>query len=516
MPRVSALVLAAALALAATAAAARPGGDLVSYSFDDGRTETGPESFVVFEHAKGRVDLDNTFFVTAPASVVIEDVPGDGEFPEIQGYFPLFEDKKLYIQFYLMPTQTDEEFNVALCGRAWFTVQPEGIAFWLIFRGGRVYHVSNWTRKLLLPRFDPFQWYRFDVVYDIDHGTYDVSVTQGERRLVALRRQPNAPGSPGSGVYVFSFIGDLADRGRAKYYLDSLNIGRNDFLHAAPSDPERPMLWTPARRSLVDQEVELLRTELDALRGFHPLRRASDAPTFNQAYIEALDTHLLHDPVRALQLLHALLPKATSDQERAFVWNAMGLAQLGAGNLDDATRNFTEAARLLPALPEPQLNLVLTAARAKEWSRALGLAKAHAWELRDDNRLALLQAKIWLALDRHPEAATELAALDLRDDPGLAGYRLLLRELGLAKSVSDFDIESLLEAHPESRQLGELVGDLFFVRGDYRRALDRYLALAEPAGGAEKSVLIKTADCAERLGDADLARRVREEVYGRL
>ena len=57
MPRVSVLLLSAALALAAATAAARPGGDLVSYSYDDGRTETGPESFVVFEHAKGRVDL---------------------------------------------------------------------------------------------------------------------------------------------------------------------------------------------------------------------------------------------------------------------------------------------------------------------------------------------------------------------------------------------------------------------------------------------------------------------------
>jgi hypothetical protein len=47
------LVLAARLAFAVV----DERGDLVSYSFDDGRVETGPDTFIVFEYAKGRVDL---------------------------------------------------------------------------------------------------------------------------------------------------------------------------------------------------------------------------------------------------------------------------------------------------------------------------------------------------------------------------------------------------------------------------------------------------------------------------
>src|SRR5438046_10333711 len=125
MSRLIALVaiLWASCALAVVAGAA----DLVSYSFDDGRVETGPDTFIVFEHAKGRVDLSEDVYMTAYESVVIEDVPGNGEFPELQGYFPPVDDGKLYVQFYLMPTQRDQELNVALAGPARFNVEPTGI-----------------------------------------------------------------------------------------------------------------------------------------------------------------------------------------------------------------------------------------------------------------------------------------------------------------------------------------------------------------------------------------------------
>ena len=105
MPRLIPLaaVLAARLALAVVGER----GDLVSYSFDDGRVETGPDTFVVFEHADGRVDLSEDFYVTPHESVVIEDVPGNNAFPELQGYFPEVDDGMLYVQFYLMPTQRD-------------------------------------------------------------------------------------------------------------------------------------------------------------------------------------------------------------------------------------------------------------------------------------------------------------------------------------------------------------------------------------------------------------------------
>ncbi len=249
-------------------------GDLVSYSFDDGRVETGPDTFIVFEHAKGRVDLSEDFYFTPYESVVIEDVPGNGAFPELQGFFPQVDDGKLFVQFYLMPTQRDQELNVALAGSVWFNVEPQGIALWLIFRDGMIQHVSDWIPQVLVPRFEPFQWYRFDVVYDVGRGTYDISVgIADEPPFVSLRHQPNAPGSPGSGVGIFSFIGDLRDRSSVRYYIDSLNIGRNDIFARKPGASAAPA----PRRSLVDREIDLLRTELDALSGFLPIRGASQS-----------------------------------------------------------------------------------------------------------------------------------------------------------------------------------------------------------------------------------------------
>ena len=36
----------------------------------------------------------------------------------------------------------------------------------------------------------------------------------------------------------FRFIGDLRDRSNVRYYIDSLNIGRNDIFARRPGEPE--------------------------------------------------------------------------------------------------------------------------------------------------------------------------------------------------------------------------------------------------------------------------------------
>jgi tetratricopeptide (TPR) repeat protein len=514
--RLAAALVALVLAGAAAHAGAHRPGDLVSYSFDDGRVETGPDTFVVFEHAKGRVDLSADFWVTPPSSVVVEDVPGDGTFPEIQGYFQEVTQGKLFIEFYLMPTQANEELNVALCGRSWFTIQPQGVAFWLFVRDGRFYHVSSWIPRVLLPEVQPFQWYRFDVVYDVDHGTYDVAVALGDdvRPLVSEHDQPNASGSPGSPVYVFSFIGDLQDRSRVRYYIDSLNIGRTDFRQPSASlaGPPAP----PPRQSLVEQEIALLATELETLAGFAPQRRASVSPEVQDAYVSAFAAHVLRDPDQSLRRLHTAMAKTTTAEERAFLWNVIGLVHLRVGNLDDATHAFGEARAAAPSLAEPVLNLVLTAARRQDWVEALRLAKSSAAVFVDDDRFPLLTAKLWLALDERPAAAAALAGLDLRDEPLLDGYRLYLRVIADPAGVSPAEIAAFVDAHADDPRLQELAGDMLFAARDYRDALARYRALAEPLEHADKSVLTKLGDCADRVGDRALARRVREQLYGRL
>jgi tetratricopeptide (TPR) repeat protein len=519
VPRLTALLLAVVLHATLAQAVVGRKGDLVSYSFDDGTVETGPDTFVVFEHANGRVDLSEDFYVTPYSSVVIEDVPGNGAFPELQGYFPEVDAGKVYVQFYLMPTQRDEELNIALAGPARFTIEPQGIALWFIFRNGRIEQVSDGIARVLLAHFDPFQWYRFEIVYDVDRGTYDVRVGIGDHgpTLVHLTRQPNAAGAPGSGVSIFSFIGDLRDRSAVRYYLDSLNVSRHDLFAADASDAPEPRPTPPPRPSLLDKEIALLRTELDVLDGFIPVRAASESRAVNEPYLAGIDAFLAHDPDRALRLLETALPKTRTAEERALVLNAHGVVQLHAGNVDAATRDFTDAVDAMTALPEPRLNLVLAAAKAHEWAKALGLAGTWAQQLRHDNRLLLLRVKIWMARDRFPEAAAELAAWDLRDEPLLEGYRLLLQIAGgHGEAVDKAAIDALLAAHAGNAELEELGGDLFFAKGDYQRALAHYRALAAPSSDPDRSVLIKAADCADRLGDLTQARALRERVYGRL
>jgi tetratricopeptide (TPR) repeat protein len=507
---VSRLIALAALLWASVAfAVVAERGDLVSYSFDDGRVETGPDTFIVFEHAKGRVDLSEDVYVTAYESVVIEDVPGNGEFPELQGYFPQVDDGKLYVQFYLMPTQRDQELNIALAGPARFNVEPQGIALWLIFRNGAIEHVTDGIARVLVPRFEPFQWYRFDVVYDVGRGTYDLAIGLGDDApVVRVKEQPNTPGSPGSGVGIFSFIGDLRDRSSVRYYIDSLNIGRNDIFARQPGDTApRPRL------GLVDREIELVRTKLEDLTGFIPIRGASERREVNEPYVAGLSAYLAHDPDRALRLLNTALEKARPGMERALCLNTHGVVLLGRGQTDAARRDFAEAERAAPSLPEPTLNLVLAATRERDWPTALRLADESAARLRDDDRLLVLKAKIWTARDR-PGAAAQ--ALLPAEDPLLVGYRMLLDVVaGSGVAPAPKAIEAFAAEHAGDPELRELAGDVFFAAGDYRQALAQYQALADAETPA-RSVLAKAADACERLGDPARARAFRERAYGKL
>ena len=61
---------------------------LVQYSFDDTLTDTGPDTFAVFQNAKGHVRLVSNIRFSGYRSIELHDVAGDQNFPELQGYFP--------------------------------------------------------------------------------------------------------------------------------------------------------------------------------------------------------------------------------------------------------------------------------------------------------------------------------------------------------------------------------------------------------------------------------------------
>jgi hypothetical protein len=243
--QLQALLLILLLAPVLSAQQETPPNVVVSYSFDDDNLATGPDTFTVFNHAKGNVNLTTTYCRSGYRSVEIHDVAGDKEFPELQGYFPLRRKGRLFAHFAFMTTAPDEPLNMALAGPEGFTVRKGGIGFWLSTEAGILYHHSNKLHTKLIP-LEAFAWYAVDVTYHVAEGTYDLTIRAEdgkERPLVSLTAQKNAPGQVESAVDKFSFIGDLEDKSNVTYYVDDVLISFDEPLEQKP-------FIAPGRRKL--------------------------------------------------------------------------------------------------------------------------------------------------------------------------------------------------------------------------------------------------------------------------
>ena len=155
---------------------------------------TGPDTFAVFARSRGTVRLSGTNKLSGYRSVEIRDVAGDGDFPELQGYFAPRSKGKLFLHFAFMTATPYEEFNIALAGPQWFNLRKDGIGFWLKTREGYLCQVSDsMPKKLFL--LEPFVWYAVNTVYDIDQGSYDLVIQKEglEKPIVSLERQANGP-----------------------------------------------------------------------------------------------------------------------------------------------------------------------------------------------------------------------------------------------------------------------------------------------------------------------------------
>lgn len=285
------MVLASSQAFAAApAAAAEPSPILVSYSWDDGKTETGPDTFSVFRNARGNVQLSSAFRASGYQSVELRDVAGDHDFPELQGYFPELRNGWLVIHFALLVIDPQEELNVALAGPGWFNLNEDGISFWLSTRDGDLLHTTDSIPKRLL-RLKPFTWYGIDADYDIVRGRYDLRIFEEgiEEPVVSLKDVPNAGSHPGSAVSMFSFIGDLKDRSNVVYYVD-------DVVVATDRKIKLPRFIAPGRREYFvekhpapaarEEEPVAVRLERQGDAAF----RARDLREAQRLYEEALKT----------------------------------------------------------------------------------------------------------------------------------------------------------------------------------------------------------------------------------
>jgi hypothetical protein len=224
---VRALALAAALASAAAAPlAAQERRVLVSCAFEEGESDTGADTLRVFAHARGRVAPSREVRLSGGSALEIVDVPGDGDFPELQGTFPRVSSGTLHARFGFLTASPHETWNVALAGPAWFANAKDGIAFRLEAKDGVLVHHSDSIPKKLFP-LDAWRWYVVELVYRVEPGTYDLRIREDGKNepLVALVDQPNGSASPGSAVEVFSFAGDVEeDASEADLFVDDLRI----------------------------------------------------------------------------------------------------------------------------------------------------------------------------------------------------------------------------------------------------------------------------------------------------
>jgi hypothetical protein len=198
---------------------------LASYDFEE-PTPSGPDTHWIRQRAGGVVGLSDAFRVSGERSLHISEARGNRDFAEFLAYFRERREGDVYIQFYLLLTDTEQRFNFGLAGQKWFlSTEPDGQAIWLqTAEGGFRHRSAEGWEELFAPR--PFAWYFIDIVLHVERGTYDLRIKEeGLDEPVVDRfgiRSMNGPGR--TSVKYFSLIGDLEDQGTFDFFVDDLLI----------------------------------------------------------------------------------------------------------------------------------------------------------------------------------------------------------------------------------------------------------------------------------------------------
>lgn len=571
-------LLASSLLLGAGAASAReapvagsPSPILVSYSFDDELIETGPDTFAVFENAKGDVQLSEAFRTSGSYSVEIRDRSGDGDFPELQGYFPLRRHGTLFLSFALLVVDPSQELNIALAGPELFRLGRNGIAFWLATRAGYLVHTTDSIPKKLVA-LDPFTWYGVYAEYDIDAGRYGLELYRegSTEPVVVLEDQPNAASQPGSVVDKFSFIGDNGDdRSNVAYYVDDVVVAST--LEAVP----RPFV-APGRRSFFVDLFERYRgapprlecvptsgpsdfgiteSELAELRAINP-GRAPGGPANGLDALSRLLSDTATGATRSERTVAALTAASTLAGEwiygpidRVLSWQA-GCAELAADRPARALQLFDEAADPGVA-PIIDLSRALALGGLGRWQEVTNTLAALPAEWQDDPRYGLALARLatragdldearsWAewsaAVTTQPEAPPlplELPADGLASEGATgpetsharlaqltAELRFYLRMLEGDYAAAQGFAEALAGATSDlpatHLRWQELTADAAFAAGRLPQARGLYETVLTTSPAPER-ILLKLADVAWREGDPARERALRERIYGSL
>ena len=515
---------------------------LASYSFDDD-VATGPDTFAVWQGARhgrggrGSARLTSAFHVSGHRSVELRDVAGDGDFPELQGYFPVRSAGRLFFHFAFLTTDPSQELNIALAGPRCFQLEKDGIAFWLGTRDGRLVHYSDSLPRRLFV-LEAFVWYAVDVTYDIAAGSYDLAIrAEGQQQpLVSLKAQPNAARRPGSTVDKFSFVGaPWSDGSNVVYYVDDVVIGSDE------SVARLPFLAPGRRRLFIDSFGEyqrLLRERPRCLPAIGPeeLGLGPDdlQPLVAAGFSESLQRLLAAPAAPAPRLSDERGPERWRRVlEAGFDWSE-GCAALEQGHATLALARFSAAADEVREAPLFSLSAALALValgRIEEADARLALVS----EWRHDPRYAVASAYVGLArrdLERALEWLQDPAtrALDREPQPGGAEpVEALVTEQYYYVQLWK---ESYDDARDYALRMAERSGrarvpaapwlvraaDASFSRHDTREARELYeSALSEAKDWAAlREIYLKLADLAYLAGDLAGERRLREHYYGSL
>jgi len=531
---------------------------VVSYSFDDDNVATGPDTFRVFNYAKGNVNLTTTYCHSGYRSVEIRDVAGDKEFPELQGYFPLRQKGQLFAHFAFMTTAPNEPLNMALAGPQWFTLRKDGIAFWLSTGEGFLYQHSDKLINKLIP-LEPFEWYTVDVTYHIDEGTYDLTISGEDNKkppLISLVKQKNASGVTSSAVDKFSFIGDLEDASNVTYYVDDVVVSIDQLTRQKPFvAPGRRKLfvdrWDDYYKGMLQHPNVIPAIDLSDF-GLH----ADELQSFKrEGMVKALEGVLNRQPFDSALLSNAS-PNSVRLLQAISSW-MLGNDQLARRQPGAALKDFEEAARQAPEGKIYQLSAVLALAALERWAEVDARMPLLYADWHNDVRFAIASAMIGIAKGNLSEAErwlrepvelisrqlddailrrlwsgqiNEALVADLKKNYPL-NWRQYIEDWLICEQYyfvllwqRSFDLAQqyasrMVERH---RQLGlptwlwrERAGDAAFHAQSYREAHRLYEeSLKENVNNT--SVLLKLSDVYFLFGDLEKEQVYREKVYGTL
>ena len=314
--RIQITTLAAVAALFFTSNSAVADTTLVSYNFDYDVLDSGPDTYQIFQHKNAKAEISAEYASGGYASAHLTDEAKDGDFVELQGYFPEQQTGVVHFRFKFLIASPNNLFNFALVGRERYQLSPLGINFWLIYEDGWLKHRSDSIpRKLFQPNL--YEWYAVDAALNLDTGLYSLQIAgESGGTAVKLDNQKFANGSSKAySLKEYSFIGDLQDSQPADFYLDDISIVTSVSTKVAP-------LVAPGRRKYFVEMWDDYHRELQGKLQCLPAKGIEDFGIYSREY-ESLKTIGKLDVLYGLIRLNPRVPKAeewqSSDELSAIV-----------------------------------------------------------------------------------------------------------------------------------------------------------------------------------------------------